>query len=197
LDILSARFVFLPAGDERSLDAQRWSRVKSGAKSVIYENKRVMPKAWFASDVAQVSPEEALQAIKTSKLSDARAFEPSVTALVEQPVNYHSLAPDKSAQLNIVDYQNTRASFLTVSDTPQFLVISDVFYPGWRATIDGEPTQLFQTDYVLRGIAVPAGRHTVEVTFKPRSLILGGIVSLISFVLLGGLCFAVRCRTKA
>lgn len=74
--------------------------------------------------------------------------------------------------------------------------MSDVFYPGWTATIDGVPTQLFQTDYILRGVAVPPGRHTIEVKFKPRSLVVGGIVSGLSLVVLVAFCFATHRRGR-
>jgi uncharacterized membrane protein YfhO len=72
----------------------------------------------------------------------------------------------------------------TVSQAPAFLVTSDVYYPGWQATIDGEYAQLFQTNYALRGLPVPAGTHTIRFDFKPLSLHQGASISVASLLLL-------------
>ena len=50
------------------------------------------------------------------------------------------------------------------------VVLSDIYYPGWTCTIDGQPTPIARADYVLRAIRVPAGRHAVVMTFDPKSV---------------------------
>jgi uncharacterized membrane protein YfhO len=72
----------------------------------------------------------------------------------------------------------------TRANAPSFLVTSDVFYPGWEATVDGVPAQLFQADYALRGLPVPAGTHLVRFEFRPRSFVRGLYVSAASLLLL-------------
>jgi uncharacterized membrane protein YfhO len=72
----------------------------------------------------------------------------------------------------------------TTAAAPSFLVTSDVYYPGWQATVDGAPVQLFQANYALRGVGVPAGTHTVRFVYKPRSFYYGVMVSAISLVAL-------------
>jgi uncharacterized membrane protein YfhO len=73
-------------------------------------------------------------------------------------------------------------------DTPgaAFLITSDVYYPGWHATVDGVPARIYQTNYALRGVVVPAGRHVVRFEFRPRSLVYGGAISAFSLLLLIG-----------
>jgi uncharacterized membrane protein YfhO len=56
--------------------------------------------------------------------------------------------------------------------------LSDVFYPGWQATIDGKATKIYQTNYVQRGVQVPAGEHVVEYRFEPMSFKLGASITL-------------------
>ena len=63
-----------------------------------------------------------------------------------------------------------------------FLVTSDAYYPGWRATIDGAPAQLYRADYALRGVPVSAGTHLVRFEFQPRSFYYGVIVTAISLL---------------
>jgi uncharacterized membrane protein YfhO len=69
-----------------------------------------------------------------------------------------------------------------------------VNYPGWRATIDGRPAKVYQTDYVLRGVVVPPGDHVVEFRFSPASFWLGLCVSAASAALLLGVVLGARSR---
>src|SRR5439155_26043671 len=69
------------------------------------------------------------------------------------------------------------------------LVLGDVDYPGWRAFVDGRRTPIYRTDYVLRGVVVPAGEHVVEFVFRPvsfqRGLALTGLSALALLVAVG------------
>ena len=78
----------------------------------------------------------------------------------------------------------------TYRETPGFLVISEMYYPdGWVALLDGEEeVEIHKTNYLVRGIQIPAGEHTLELDFKPQSIALGNNLSRISLavqVLLG------------
>ncbi len=114
-------------------------------------------------------------------LPDGRIYEPEKIALVE----------DKAAQLQSADLQTTdTAKILTAKDTqvavqtdaasPAFLVLSDVNYPGWQAWIDGKSTRIFQTNYVQRGVNIPAGKHFVRFEFHPFSFKLGAGITVAS-----------------
>ena len=72
----------------------------------------------------------------------------------------------------------------TSSKIANFLVTSDVYYPGWQARIDGKETVLYRADYALRGVVVPAGDHVVFFEYKPRSFRLGALISLLSLLAL-------------
>lgn len=65
-----------------------------------------------------------------------------------------------------------------------FLVVSEVYFPGWEASVDGLPTRLWRVDYLLRGLLIPAGEHTVEMRYHPRSLRLGALGSGIGLLML-------------
>ena len=61
----------------------------------------------------------------------------------------------------------------TETAAPGFLVVSEVYEQGWRGYVDGEPVEVLPTNHALRGVAVPAGEHEVELRYEPRSLRLG------------------------
>ena len=65
-----------------------------------------------------------------------------------------------------------------------FLVLSDVHYSGWRASVDGRPAKILQTNSVFRGLPLGPGSHTIEFHFRPRSVYLGAVVSLATLVTL-------------
>jgi uncharacterized membrane protein YfhO len=63
-------------------------------------------------------------------------------------------------------------------------VLADVYYPGWLATVDGQPTPLYQTDYILRGLPVKAGKHRVEMRYTAPAASKGLALFIVSAMLL-------------
>ncbi len=171
------------------LDNTRWHRVEDMGEVSAYENKHAMPRVWLVPEVVSTKPEEIYHAIKSSQVPDGRNYDPYQIALVEEPFTFKTKNLDKSATAQVVHLEDTKIEVLTNSTSPSFLVLSDVYYPGWKATIDGIETHLFKTNYVLRGIMVPAGGHMVRFEFRPKSFYLGAGISAISLFLLGLLFF--------
>jgi uncharacterized membrane protein YfhO len=73
----------------------------------------------------------------------------------------------------------------TTTDEPRLLVVSEMYFPGWDAYIDGRETMTYRTNYLFRGVVVPAGRHTVTFVYRPASVVAGGIVSALALVVVG------------
>lgn len=159
----------------------------------VYENLRARPRAWLVGKVQRVTEEEALRAVHSSRLADGSAFDPAQVALVEAPLDFQTQTLDGSrASTRITHLSDERLEVETVSQAPAFLVTSDAYYPGWQATIDGEHAQLFQTNYALRGLPVPAGTHTIRFEFKPLSLHQGASISVASLLLLWAAVFRLK-----
>jgi uncharacterized membrane protein YfhO len=72
------------------------------------------------------------------------------------------------------------------------LVISEAHYPGWTATVDGVAAPLLRTDYALRGVALGAGRHRVELTYVSRPVRTGLALGALGLVALAALAFVRR-----
>jgi len=80
------------------------------------------------------------------------------------------IAAANGAQARIARYEPNRIELMTSNPNDGFLVLSEVYYQGWEARIDGNPTKIYRTDYTLRGVFVPAGERRVEFIYRPRSL---------------------------
>jgi hypothetical protein len=89
---------------------------------------------------------------------------------------------DRSARL--VEYQPCRITIETASKGDGRLILTDLAYPGWRVTVDGEPANSLISDEIFRSVDVPAGNHTVVWNYRPRSLYWGAGMSLVTLVTL-------------
>jgi hypothetical protein len=175
---------------DRAPDATRWRHVEDAGDVSVYENLRARPRAWLVGEVLSLPDAPALAAIKTGRLPDGRAYDPARTALIAEPSPLSNVAPRAALTTQPLDEATiTRAADASLvirarSARDALLVVSDAYYPGWRARVDGREARIFQTDYALRGVFVPAGEHAVEFSYEPRSLRIGAIVSALAVVAL-------------
>jgi len=86
-------------------------------------------------------------------------------------------------RVTVDQFQPERIQVSTNSDAAGFLVLSQSYYPGWQATIDGEPAQLLAADALFQAVHLLPGQHRVEFTFKPRSVLIGELISLVSLAI--------------
>ncbi len=90
-------------------------------------------------------------------------------------------SPSEFHPADIRRYEPNRVE-VEVRGAPGFLVLTDVWYPGWTATVDGKPVDIYRANHAFRAVAVPAGTHTVVFHFEPASYFLGRRISLVSLV---------------
>jgi len=90
------------------------------------------------------------------------------------------LAADRSSSAQITNKANQHLAIATNSQKQQLLVVSEVFYDEWHAYVDGKEVPMIKTDFVLRGVSVPAGKHTVEFKYSSPSFEQGRTISLAS-----------------
>lgn len=98
---------------------------------------------------------------KTSSINASPLFDSGI--IINSPNNHNKLSFATSSEF----------SFKTETKAPSFLVASDIYYPGWNAYIDDKQSPIFRTDYLFRGIIIPAGKHTVTFAYQPISLTIG------------------------
>jgi hypothetical protein len=138
------------------------------------------PRAYVVHQAEVLGEPETLE-----RLTDA-AFDPLETVvLTEKPalaMGGGSSAAGSTAR--VVSYGPSRIVVDVDAVGDGILVMSEVFYPGWRAHVDGNPTQIHRANHAFRAVEVEAGSHRVELAYEPLSLKLGSVVSLASLVLI-------------
>lgn len=159
--------------------------VYQGQDGYVLENRNVLPKAFFVDSLVYASsPHEAMNAINDPD------FDPASFAVLETDQRYETVT-EPEADVRVTHYDARRINLETQRANDGFLVLSEVYYPaGWRAFINGNETDIIKTNYVLRGIAVPAGDHEIYLEFAPQSHILGSRISWIANLLLAAVGLA-------
>ncbi|MEL6537681.1 MAG: YfhO family protein, partial [Bacteroidota bacterium] len=144
----------------------KYIRFTSQGRPVAQENAQAMGPAWFVSDIKAVnSPDEEIAALGTENLL--------TTGVIDQS-KFPNLPEGGAGTITIGEYFPGDVTYnLNVTDAG-LAVFSEVYYPvGWKATLDGEPVDIYRVNYILRGVSVPAGQHTLRFEFEPRSYQLG------------------------
>jgi len=176
IDLLNVKYA-LSAQRERPLG---WDLVHTGDMR-IYLRTDPLPRAWIAAR-AEVIADDAMILDRLT----APDFDPRHTVILERdPIE--PLGDDLEqlpGTVNIETYENTHLVLTAQMQRDGWLVLSELYHPGWRATVDGAPTELYRADYILRAVPVPAGQYRVELTFLPDSFVLGSGVSGVSALVL-------------
>jgi hypothetical protein len=151
----------------------------------IYENKDVLPRAFFVPEYVIVEDgDEALA------LLGAEGFDPaSVVVLEEEPVPAASTAETAAAeqQIEVVEYTPNRVVIDASAPRDGLLVLGDLYYIGWKVVVDGAEREVYKADYAFRAVRLEAGDHRVEFMFDPLSFKVGLAVSLAALLALAAL----------
>jgi hypothetical protein len=181
LDMLAVRYIVL--GDQTTFDASGYREIARDAAHSIVVYKRPDPQGRaFIVHQVQVAPHGEVLA----RLTDP-AFDPRREAVVEAPLNCPLGTSNAAESVRLVRDDLDRVTFQARVAADGFLVMSDTFYPGWVAQVDGNPAPIVRTNYALRGICLPSGDHEVVFRFEPVMLRVGLALSAIGLVI----CIAV------
>jgi hypothetical protein len=147
----------------------------------IYENLAVLPRAFIVHQAEVVqTDEQAIARLQDPNFNPAETLVrlPQVPPLEAEPAGLRVAGqPSPHDQANITSYQPERVEIMVRLNSPGWLVLTDTFYPGWQAIIDGQPVEIMPVNLMFRAVAVPEGQHQVVFEFKPRSLQIGAWVS--------------------
>ena len=148
-----------------------------GGQTVPLANPFALGNAWFVDEVDYVNnANEEIEAI--------HGLDPTEKAVVDKKFEsvVQSLPSDSTATIELVAYEPNYLKYEVSSDKGGTVVFSEIYYPGWKSTIDGQEVAHGRANYILRAMNVPAGQHVVEFRFDPTSL---HVTENIAFVALG------------
>jgi hypothetical protein len=143
---------------------------------VVYENLQALPRAWMVSEVISLSDVDGVAALQTSRRPDGSMFDPAVTAFIDSSGEGRT-SPAGNNLVRMTSVGDGILRMRVATDHGGLLVVSENWYPGWTADIDGTPADVVRTNYTLMGVTVPPGVHYVTLRFRPASLALGAVVS--------------------
>ena len=164
---------------DKPLQDTSFVQVFKGTK-FIYENKNFIPKAFFADGYKVEKDITILNNIREMN------FDPRKVAFLEKDINQKIDKPDSTASVKLVKGDIHSLEYEVNATGNNLLVFSEIYLPfGWKAYIDGKESEIHKTDYILRSLVVPQGKHKVEFRYEPAVYYTGKSVSIGANVLLG------------
>ena len=173
------------------LDVKYVIQTDKEGKEFPTSNPNANGNAWFVSQVKLVnSADEEMKALdsldsKNVAIVNSKDFE----------INNTAFAKDSLATVTLDSYKPNHLKYTSNNTNEGLAVFSEMYYgKGWNAFIDGKKADHIRADYVLRGLQIPAGKHSIEFKFEPQVIKTGSTITLISVVgmlllLVGGIYF--------
>jgi len=136
---------------------------------LIYRYTQYLPRAILVFDAETVPDRNAvLQRVRSGE------FDPRRSVLLEKSANP---LPDAKAggdgTVRVLSYEPDAVTLEASASRPGYLLLLDTYFPGWSATVNGQPAEILRADYNFRAVAVPAGKATVNFSYRPTSLRIG------------------------
>lgn len=171
LSLLNVKYVISP----KAFKADGYNIVRKSEKVNIYENKNVLPRAFLAEKAVVIKDEKKI--LEKMKTKD---FKPEKEVILEE--DFVDMQRPESighrAAVNILKYDPGEVVIEADTNAPRFLVLSDTYYPGWKASVDEKPSKIYRADYILRSVYLEPGKHIVKFTYNPFSFKIGTIITL-------------------
>ena len=174
LNMLNTKYVIMP--------------LKDGGKLPV-QNPWAQGNGWFVDEIQYVPDADAeIAALHNTDLRHVAVVNEAFAevlgreqALSNSPLKGEDAGQEASplrgglegsvaASVELTSYEANRLSYKVKSQKGGVVVLSEIYYPGWTCTIDGQPTEIARANYVLRAIKVPAGEHEVVMTFDPQTV---------------------------
>lgn len=168
LNMLNTKYFIFPAGKD--------------GQPVPVVNPYAYGNAWFVDRVQYVKDaNEEIAALNT--------VVPTETAVVDAKfkdalTGWSEGHKDAESVVQLTSYEPNRLTYHVSSAKGGVVVFSEIYYPGWQATIDGAPVDIARADYILRAMHVPSGSHTIEMWFEPQSIRVTETIAYVALALL-------------
>ena len=151
---------------------------------VKFDSRQAYPRVrWVGCAIHVEDGQSAMDLIRSSDLDhDSEVVIESEMAAKPPACNSGS-----DAEIQIQSDAASLTSVRVSASADGYLVVADVWYPGWQAFVDGDQVELLRANYLFRAAAVPAGVHEVKFVYQPRSFYVGAVISIAAAIMLIGL----------
>jgi len=194
VDLMNVRYVIARTEAAPRLAAiPKFRHIASLPGNELFENEAVFPRFFLAHEVRGVkSIEEARNLVQRHEIDLL------YTAITDSPLELPSMIaePNEVDRIKTLKYEPTAIEVSVQSSRGGLLVLSETYYPGWKAWLDDRPTPIYPTDIALRGVVMPPGEHRVRMEFHPVILPISLGISLATAILLALSAFVYRHRAS-
>ena len=148
-----------------------------GGQTIPLKNPFALGNAWFVNEVEYVNN-------ANEEIAAIHGLDPIQKAIVDKKfeAQVKPMPADSTATISLLAYEPNYLKYEVNTEKGGTVVFSEIYYPGWQSTIDGEEAPHGRANYILRAMNVPAGKHVVEFKFDPTSL---HVTENIAFISLG------------
>ncbi|MEW6042024.1 MAG: YfhO family protein, partial [Elusimicrobiota bacterium] len=175
MDIANVKYI----GSFWEIASSKFMLVSKSKDFLVYLNKKFVPRIYFANKTTFKQKDEILNYV------EGRDFDPLNEVVVENTEDVLKQDIEKSMpcnyQINNVMYSPHRVEFNITTDCPGIAVLSDTWYKGWKAEVNGIKTRVLRVNYCFRGVKIERGENTVVFYYSPVSFKLGMIITCITF----------------
>lgn len=191
LDLINTKYylALVTDPDIKRFDSKRFTKVFQDKSVIIFESKTSLPRSFMAYDWEVDVPQKENDLTALGKIMDINFPLGKRIVLDSNP----GISPDVSTKIKAVQsvkydlYENQESIVKVNTNKDGMLFVSDSYYPGWKAFVDGKETKIYTADFAFRAIEIPKGEHSVRMVYEPKSFSDGVKLSVLSLVLLVGL----------
>lgn len=173
LDSLAVKYLLFreDGSEEFQFPKDRFKEVYRENRWIILENLKADPRVYLTSDV---------KAFKSKEEFEKLFFSPEISVLLEEDLK---IKKGENGQVSFTSYSPGRMDLKTKSKNGNLLYVSETYFPGWKAYVDGNEVKLYRANYTFMSLLVPSGDHQVSLKYEPSSIRIGSLFSVFSIVL--------------
>jgi hypothetical protein len=210
-DLLGVRYILAGSARLSLIDdaTSQFNRLGEQDGVTVYRNNKAIPRAFMATEVHRVESMDAallyLQSLGhrlANGTTRVDRFDPEREAVVEaenlpEPLQNSSLTNGGSRPATIVSYAPDHIQVDVPAGSPGLLVLTDTFYPGWVATVNGRSAAILPTDVAFRGLTLGPEAATVVFRYRPRTAVLGWVIAIVAVLAFLLIAWIFHVRRKA
>ena len=173
-----------------ALSSYRFKQVYSDGIAKIFENQDVFPRAFIVHRFRTVqSLGEAQDDLRNPDFDLRKEIILNLELPENQEISMKQAPATDNSKAEILQYEPDKVAVRAYAEHPGLLVLTDIYYPGWKANIDGKPVSIYQANGLVRAVYLDVGEHVVEFIYSPESFQAGAIITIFSFIALLSLVF--------